>query len=82
MVRIFIYAPEDYRINSVMEMYGDNKIDAKKNIIRSDKNRASYYNMISNLTFKDVNNYDLCIDSSIGVDQTVEVICNFIKNKK
>lgn len=82
LVKIFIYAPEDYRINSVMEMYGDNKIDAKKNIIRSDKNRASYYTMISNLTFGDVNNYDLCIDSSIGVDQTIEVICNFIKNKK
>lgn len=82
LVRIFIYAPKDYRVKSVMEMYGDNKNEAQKNIIRSDKNRASYYKMISNLTFGDVNNYDLCIDSSIGVEQTAKTICDFINNKK
>ncbi len=81
LVRIFIYAPEEYRINSVMEMYGDGVNEARKNIIKSDKNRSSYYNLISNSTFGDVNNYDLCIDSSIGVEKTAEVICNFIKNK-
>lgn len=80
VVRIFIYANEDYRIKSVMEMYGDNKISAKKNINKSDKNRASYYNLISGKTFGNVNNYDLCIDSSIGAEETAEVICNFIKN--
>ncbi len=82
LIRIFIYAPEEYRVNSIMEMYGDSKIDAKKNINKSDKNRASYYKLISNNTFGDINNYDLCIDSSIGVDKTTEVICNFVKNKK
>lgn len=81
VVRIFIYAPLDYRIKSIMEMYGDTEIEAKKNIIKSDKNRASYYNMISNSTFGNVNNYDLCIDSSIGIDKTVETICNYIKTK-
>ena len=82
LVRIFIYAPEDYRIKSVMEMYGDNETTAKKNIHASDKNRASYYNMIANANFGDVNNYDLCIDASIGAEQTAEVIYNFIKNRK
>lgn len=82
LVRIFIYAPEEYRIKSVMEMYRDNKTTAKKNIHKSDKNRASYYNMISSLTFGDVNNYDLCIDSSIGPEKTAEIICDFIKNIK
>lgn len=82
LVRIFIYANEDYRIQSVMEMYDDSKAQAKRNIHKSDKNRASYYNMISSQTFGDVNNYDLCIDSSIGAEQTAEVICQFIKNRK
>lgn len=82
LIRIFIYANLEYRIKSVMEMYGDKKTDAKKNITKSDKNRASYYEMISSSKFGDVNNYDLCIDSSIGPDATAEVICNFIKNKR
>lgn len=80
LVRIFIYANEDYRINSVMEMYGDNREEAKKNIHNSDKNRASYYNMISGATFGDVTNYDFCIDSSIGAEATAEMICNYIKS--
>lgn len=81
LVRIFIYANEDYRINSVMEMYGDSREEAKKNIHNSDKNRASYYNMISGATFGDVANYDFCIDSSIGAEATAEMICNYIKSR-
>lgn len=78
VIRIFIYAKEEYRIQSIMEMYGDSKQEAKKNINKSDKNRASYYNIISNSIFGNVNNYDLCIDSSIGVEKTAEIIINFI----
>lgn len=81
LVRIFIYAPMEYRIKSVMEMYGDSIKEAKKNINKSDKNRASYYNIISNSKFGDINNYDLCIDSSIGVEKTVKIICDYIRNK-
>ncbi len=81
LVRIFIYAPEEYRIKSVMEMYKDKKEDAKKNIKKSDKNRAGYYKLISGSTFGDVNNYDLCIDSSIGVENTANLICEFINHK-
>lgn len=82
IIRIFIYAPLEYRIKSVMEMYHDKKEDAKKNIKKSDKNRASYYKLISGNTFGDVNNYDLCIDSSIGVENTANLICEFINNRK
>ena len=64
-----------------MEMYGDTETEAKKSINRSDKNRASYYNIISNKSFGDVDNYDLCIDSSIGIESTVNTICDFIKNR-
>lgn len=81
LIRIFIYAPEDYRVKSVMEMYGDSLSEAKKNINKSDRNRSSYYKLISGNTFGNVSNYDLCIDSSMGVEKTAEVILNFIKNK-
>ncbi len=82
LIRIFIYAPEEYRIKSVMEMYGDSKEEAKKNISKSDKNRSSYYKIISNTTFGNVNNYDLCIDSSIGPEKTADMIYDYIKNLK
>ena len=65
VIRIFISAPLDYRINNIMEMYNDNKINAKKNIEKSDKNRKSYYEMISGNTWGDSLNYDLCISSKM-----------------
>ncbi len=82
VIRIFIYAPLDYRIKNIMEMYNDTKEDAKKNILKSDKNRASYYEMVSSQTFGNPENYDLCIDSSIGKEKTAEIICDYITKIK
>lgn len=81
IIRIFIYAPEDYRIKRVMEIYGDNMHEAKKNIHRSDEARASYYKNISELTWGERCNYDLMIDSSIGPEKSAEIICNYVLNK-
>lgn len=78
VIRIFIYAPEEYRIDKVMEVYGDTKAEAAKNVYRSDEARAAYYHNISNLRWGDVHNYDLLIDSSIGVERCAEAICSFL----
>lgn len=80
VVRVFIYAPKDYRIKNVIEMYGDSKKEAAKNIEKSDKNRASYYKIISGKEWGNVDNYDLCIDSSIGSENTAHIICEYIKS--
>lgn len=81
IVRIFIYAPEEYKINRVMEIYGDSYEDAKKNVRRSDDARASYYKNISENTWGDRRNYDLMIDSSIGVDASVDTICTYLQSR-
>ena len=79
VIKVFIYAPKDYRVKKVMEMYGDTEKDAYKNIEKSDKNRASYYQMISGKNWGQVENYDLCIDSSIGKEETAKIICEYIR---
>ena len=82
LVRIFIYAPEEYKIKSVTEIYGDSFEEAKKNVRRADEARASYYKNISELTWGDRRNYELMIDSSIGVDASVNTICSYLKNNE
>lgn len=82
LVKIFIYAPKDYRISNIMEMYQDSKTDATKNVEKSDKTRANYYKIISGLEWGKLENYDLCIDSSIGKEETTNIICEYVKNKK
>ncbi len=79
VVRIFIYAPEEYRVNKIMEMYGDNYESAVQNVKHSDNARASYYRSISGQNWTEPHNYDLCIDASIGREKCVEMICNYVK---
>lgn len=78
IVRIFIYAPEEYRVQRVMDIYGDTHSDAVKYIHRSDEARAAYYYNISNTQWGNIHNYDLLIDSSIGIELCSEIIYNFI----
>lgn len=80
LVKIFIYANMDYRIQNVMKNYQDNEKQAKKHIIESDKSRAAHYSAIANSTWGDKNNYDLCIDAKIGNENVVKIICDYINN--
>ena len=81
LIKIFIYAPMDYKIKNVMNNYNDDEKSAKKHIMDSNKLRSNYYSIISNQNWGDKKNYDLCIDSSIGNENVVKIICTYINNK-
>ena len=78
VVRIFIYANEEYKISQVMKIYGDEYKQAKDNVRHSDESRAAYYKNISQNTWGARENYELLIDSSLGVDPTAETICEYV----
>ena len=78
VVRIFIHAPQDYRIQRVMDVYGDTPKEARVNIERSDKARASYYEHISGTHWGNARNYELTVDSSDGVEKTAQFIVRYI----
>lgn len=82
LLRVFIYAPEEYRINRIMQVYGDDYENAKRHIKRSDDARASYYKNISGLTWGDRRNYDLMINSSIGIEESAQRIVSFVNKNK
>lgn len=78
-VNIFVYAPAEYRVQRVMQVYGDSLEEAKKNIRRSDEARAAYYKNISAQSWGNQHNYDLLFDSSIGIERSAEVICQYVR---
>ena len=82
VVRIFISAPEEYRIKRIMEVYGDSEEKAKRNMRRSDNARSAYYENISGHKWGDSKNYNLCIDGSIGVEKCAEIIFSYIKARQ
>lgn len=77
-VKVFVYAPPEYRTQRVMQVYGDSLEEARKNIRRSDEARAAYYKSISGQSWGNPYNYDLMIDSSIGMERSADVICQYV----
>ena len=80
VVRVFIHAPKEYRVKKVMEMYGDTQAEGKKSVARSDAARSAYYKSISGHEWGDPHQYELSVDSSIGVERTAELICAYINH--
>ena len=80
VVRIFIHAPKDYRVEKVMEMYGDTEQESRKSIARSDSARGTYYKSISGHVWGDPHQYEVSVDSSIGPEKTAEMICSYINH--
>ena len=79
VVKIFIYAPKEFRIQNIMEMYGDTYEQAVHHVKRSDDARSAYYRTISSQQWGDPHNYDLCIDASIGEEECAKCIVDYIR---
>ncbi len=79
LLRVFVYAPLDFRIGRIMEVYGDTADAARKHIRRSDEARASYYKSISGKVWGDRHNYDVIVNSSVGLEEAADIICSHVK---
>lgn len=79
VIKIFLYAPEEYKVQNIMKIYNDNKTEAKRRIADSDKSRADYYSVVSNRKWGEKENYNLCLDCSVGNDKITDTIIDFIR---
>lgn len=80
VVSIFLYASDEYKIKNIMEMYGDTKMEAIKNMHKSNKARSKYYSLISNRVWGKKENYDLYLNREIGEEEIVKSLLDFLKN--
>ena len=80
VLKVFLYAPEKYRMQNIQDMYGDTKEKAYQHMRRSDKARAAYYQNVSGYEWKNFGNYNLCIDASIGKEAVADIILEHMKH--
>ena len=74
-LNVFVHAPMSFKKSRIQEQYEIPEAKVKDVAIKTDKQRASYYNYYTSKKWGDLKSYDLCIDSSIlGIDGTVELI--------
>lgn len=82
LLKIFLHANNDFRRERVINQYGISEKSAAKEIKTTDKKRARFHNFYSEYKWGDACNYDLSIDvSRIGIDDTVELIADYINKK-
>ncbi len=81
LTRILIYADKPTCLKRVTELYGMLPAAAEKKIEALDKARANYYKYYTGRDWNDVNNFDLCINTSnISFEKAVDIICDYLKN--
>lgn len=61
---VFIHAPLEYRVKTVMERLDRTEKSAKALVKKMDKQRRSYYEYFTDRKWLDIGAYDLSIDSS------------------
>lgn len=83
VVNVFIYADLEARIRRIARIYDLTDAKAKDIIIKTDKQRASYYNYYTNKTWGDAKSYDLCLNSAkLGVGGTAKAIIDYVNLRK
>ena len=81
-INVFITADTEDRIKRVAQTYQLSLDKAQELIAKTDKKRSEYYNFYSNKVWGEAKSYHLCINSSmLGIDETVDFICQFIKQR-
>lgn len=75
VLKVFIYAPYNIRISTVMERYNFSREEAEKVVRHMDKTRRNYYEYFTDRNWDQKEGKDLLIDSSeFGIDGTVSLI--------
>ena len=83
ILKVFIYSDIDNKIKRATTYYGLNKEKAKKEIERIDKQRANHHKYYTGKEWKDLSNYDICINSdALGVEKTADIICEMIQERQ
>ena len=81
-VSIFVTGDDKAKIKRLAERNNVSEAKAKEIMMKTDKERSSYYNYYSSKKWGDVRSYDLCVNSSVlGIEGTVDLIIYFANAK-
>jgi cytidylate kinase len=78
-IRVFIHAPMEFRVGIVRDEYREGGGDLEYLIRKQDKCRASYYDFFTQQRWGRAQNYNLCLDSSLGLQASVRLLKKFVE---
>ncbi|MBE6039227.1 MAG: cytidylate kinase-like family protein [Anaerofustis stercorihominis] len=81
-LRVFIYSDKESRINRILEEYDAETLDQAEDMLKSvDKSRAAYHEKYTLTEWGDYLNYDIALDSKLGIDECAKIIVEAAKAK-
>ena len=78
VINIFVCAPMEEKIARAIKYYGLPEDKAEAQINKKNKKRRNYYNFYTDKDWGKASNYDLCINSKIGIDACVDIVVDYI----
>ncbi len=82
LLNVFIHGSVDYRAKRVMEAQGLTQSKARDKVVKTDKQRRTYYDYYTSRDWGVMSNYDLCINTeAFGIDGAANIIINYAKTK-
>lgn len=83
VLKLFICADIDYRIERTVEFKGIKREKAAQVINKTDKLRANYYNFYSGMDWGKPENYDICINrTTLSTEQIIDVVRGYLEAVK
>lgn len=74
VLTVFIHAPFESRVKRVKEDYKEEHDDYKKFVMKKDKGKSNYYNYYTTKKWGQLKNFDLTINSDLGIDEVADII--------
>ena len=87
VLRVFIHAPIEWRLewaknpNNNPWFGGKSEDEILKEITKTDKKRAAYYNYYTQNRWGEAHNYDLTLNAALGYDACVKMILDAVEAK-
>ncbi|MBQ7573694.1 MAG: cytidylate kinase-like family protein [Clostridia bacterium] len=80
---VFVYGSLDYRVKRVMEAYPElSPSKAREKVIKTDKQRRTYYDYYSDGDWGIMENYDICLNTeTLGIEKAAMMLVDYLKNR-
>lgn len=80
-LKVFVYADKEYRLHRAVHEEGHSSNEVEAFLRRSDRRRGSFFNAHTSWKWRDMDHFDLCLDSgSLGIDRCVDILTGIMKN--
>ena len=80
VVSLFIHAPLEARVATIMERHSLSEEAARKEIARVDKRRANYYYTFTGTDWRDASHFDLSLNSAeMGLKGCVDLVSKYLQ---